>query len=80
MGILPFQFRDGENAQSLGLDGSEQISLSSLDEVTPCGSLKVAARKQDGSQILFEVKVLLNSPAEVKLWKNGGILRSFTAG
>ena len=45
MGILPLQFRDGENAQSLGLDGSEQISTASLDDVTPGGSLQVTARK-----------------------------------
>ena len=80
MGILPLQFRDGENAQSLGLDGSEQISIASLDDVTPGGSLQVTARKMDKGQIRFAVKVLLNSPAEVKLWNNGGILRSFTAG
>jgi aconitate hydratase len=78
MGILPLQFKTGENASKLGLDGSEEITLTSLEQLAPGGSLQVTAQKQDRSQIRFEVKVLLNSPAEVKLWKNGGILRSFS--
>jgi aconitate hydratase len=80
MGILPLQFKPGENAHSLGLDGSEQITLSSLEKLTPGGYLQVTVQKQDGSRLRFEVKVLLNSPAEVKLWRNGGILRSFSIG
>ena len=51
MGILPLQFRDGENAQSLGLDGSEQISLSSLDKDhsrwIPSGDCPEAGWKSD---------------------------------
>ncbi len=80
MGILPLQFKTGEKASMLGLNGSEQITLSSLEKLTPGVYLQVTARKPDGSQIHFEVKVLLNSPAELRLWKNGGILRSFSVG
>jgi aconitate hydratase len=73
MGVLPLQFKDGENARTLGLDGSEEISITGLQD----GAGKVAtivARKADGSEIRFEAKVLLLTPKEVEYFRNGGIL------
>jgi aconitate hydratase len=73
MGVLPLQFKDGENARVLGLDGSETLSITGLDD----GAAKTAsivARKVDGSEIRFEVKVLLLTPKEVEYFRNGGIL------
>lgn len=73
MGVLPLQFKDGENAQSHGLDGSEIIDVTGLDD----GKAKTAtvlARKADGSEHRFEVKVLLLTPKEVEYFRHGGIL------
>ena len=73
MGVLPLQFKDGENARALGLDGSEEISITGLND----GSAKTAtvvARKADGSEIRFEARVLLLTPKEVEYFRNGGIL------
>src|SRR5690606_14338925 len=56
MGVLPLQFKEGENAVALGLDGSESIDIVGLDD----GASKTAtvvARKADGREIRFEVKV-----------------------
>ena len=73
MGVLPLQFKDGENARTLGLDGSEEVSITGLQD----GAGKVAtvvARKADGSEVRFEAKVLLLTPKEVEYFRNGGIL------
>lgn len=77
MGILPLQFLVKDNPKSLGLDGSEIYSFVGLDKVTPGCMVSVTAHKKDGTTSRFLVKVLLNSEAEIKLWQNGGILRSF---
>jgi aconitate hydratase len=77
MGVLPLQFLPKDNAKELGLDGSELISFQGLNLLTPGGMISVTAHKKVGVTVRFLVKVLLNSEAEVKLWQNGGILKSF---
>jgi aconitate hydratase len=73
MGVLPLQFRDGENAAALGLDGSEVFDIVGLED----GAAKTAtvnARREDGSTVRFEVRVLLLTPKEVEYFRHGGIL------
>jgi aconitate hydratase len=74
MGVLPCQFKDGENAQSLGLGGSETFDITGLND----GASKTAtvtATKADGSKKSFEVKVLLLTPKEVEYFRHGGLLQ-----
>ena len=74
MGVLPLQFKDGGNAQTHGLDGSETISITGLQD----GQSKTAtitATKADGSMKAFEVQVLLLTPKEIEYFKNGGLLQ-----
>jgi aconitate hydratase len=77
MGVLPLQFSVNENANILGLDGSKLIVFKGLKQITPGGMISVNAHKKGGVTVRFLVKVLLNSEAEIKLWQNGGILKSF---
>lgn len=73
MGVLPLQFMEGENAQSLGLDGSETIAITGLQD----GAGKVAtvtATKAGGQVTTFKAKVLLLTPKEVEFFRHGGIL------
>ncbi|MEQ1511569.1 MAG: aconitate hydratase AcnA [Lysobacteraceae bacterium] len=73
MGVLPLQFENGQNAQTLGLDGSETIDITGLDD----GAGKVAAvvaRRADGSEQRFTARVLLLTPKEVEYFRHGGIL------
>jgi aconitate hydratase len=73
IGVLPLQFKEGENSRVLGLDGSETIEITGLQD----GAAKTAtvvARKADGGEKRFEVKVLLLTPKEVEYFRNGGIL------
>ena len=74
MGVLPLQFRNGENAQSLGLDGSEVFDITGLQD----GASKratVAAKKADGTVVTFEASVMLLTPKEVEYFRHGGLLQ-----
>ncbi|SDK75376.1 aconitate hydratase AcnA [Stenotrophomonas pavanii] len=74
MGVLPLQFRNGENARSLGLDGSEVIDITGLQD----GASKratVTATKADGTKKTFEVSVMLLTPKEVEYFRHGGLLQ-----
>ncbi|HEY0197404.1 MAG TPA: aconitate hydratase AcnA, partial [Rhodanobacter sp.] len=73
MGVLPLRFREGQNAQSLGLSGPETIAITGLDDGAS-KTAKVVATKADGGRIEFEVDVLLLTPKEVEYFRNGGLL------
>lgn len=73
MGILPLQYKDGEDAESLGLSGTESYDITGLQNGT-AKSVQVTASKDDGSTISFEAKVRIDTPQEVEYYQNGGIL------
>jgi aconitate hydratase len=73
MGVLPLQFKEGENAQSLGLDGSEVIDVTGLRD-GDSRTAQVVAKKAGGSAVKFEVRVLLLTPKEVEYFRHGGLL------
>ncbi|WP_288997260.1 aconitate hydratase AcnA [uncultured Psychrobacter sp.] len=73
MGVLPLTFKDGEDAQTYKLDGSEVLSITGLDN----GESKVAtvtATRADGSTETFEVNVGLQTPKEREYVRHGGVL------
>ena len=77
MGVLPLKFAEGQNAESLALDGSEVFSIEGLsDKVQPKSEVTVKARKSDGKVIEFKAAVLLNTDVEVNYYRNGGILHT----
>ncbi len=73
MGVLPCQFMEGQNAQSLGLKGDEVFDFAGLDD-GKAKQAEVTATRPDGSQIRFKVQVLLLTPKEVEYFRHGGIL------
>ncbi len=73
MGVLPLQFMDGENARVLGLDGSETVAITGLEDGAS-RTAAVTATRSDGTVISFQVQVLLLTPKEVEYFRNGGIL------
>lgn len=78
MGILPLQFEEGQNAESLGLDGTERITVGEIDlsEGLPNPShVVVTAEKPDGSSIDFTAVVRIDTPTEGSYYYNGGILQ-----
>ena len=76
MGVLPLTFPDGENADSLGLDGSESFDIPSHANLEPLSSITVTATKQSGVTVEFEATVRLDTPVEVDYYRNGGILQT----
>ncbi|HVN41305.1 MAG TPA: aconitate hydratase AcnA, partial [Steroidobacteraceae bacterium] len=74
MGVLPLQFKDGDNAQSLGLTGQESFEIFGLNG----GSAKmvtVVATPASGAPIKFEVRVRIDTPKERDYYQHGGILQ-----
>jgi aconitate hydratase len=73
MGVLPLNFVDGQNAASLGLDGTEVYDLEGLAKGAK--EVTVNARKADGKTISFKAKVRVNTPKEWEYYENGGVLQ-----
>ena len=74
MGVLPLVFKDGENCQSLGLDGSERVTITGIENITPRQSLPVKAVKADGREIRFEVTARLDTAIDIDYYTHGGIM------
>jgi aconitate hydratase len=78
MGILPLQYKSGETAARLGLSGRETFEITGLNEsiATPNQEIKVKALCEDGKQITFTVKTRLDTPIDINVYKQGGILQA----
>ncbi|MFP4205077.1 MAG: aconitate hydratase AcnA [Spirochaetaceae bacterium] len=77
MGILPLEFRKGETAEALGLEGSEIFSIRLDDDLVPGQEVEVTARKPSGGETLsFRARCRIDSPVEVEYYRNGGILHT----
>ncbi len=75
MGILPMQFKEGTNAQTLGLDGTETYDIIGLGEdLQPRQDMTLRITRKDGSVQDVEVKVRIDTPIEVDYYRHGGIL------
>jgi aconitate hydratase len=76
MGVLPLQFVDGANAQSLGLDGSEIYSVTGLsDSIQPGQNLTLEIRRANGEAQTIPVKLRIDTPIEIDYYRHGGILQ-----
>lgn len=76
MGVLPLTFREGENAGTLQLDGTEIFDIELDDNLKPRQTLAIRARKADGRTIEFNVTCRIDTPVEVEYYRNGGILHT----
>jgi len=76
MGVLPLCFMNGENAQSLGLDGTETFDIELPDPLEPRCEVPVTARRADGTSLRFTTRCRIDTPVEVEYYKNGGILHT----
>ena len=77
MGILPLNFVEGQDVESLGLTGEEVFDIEGLsDNMIPKAVVRVRATKPDGSVLEFNAVALLNTTVEVNYYRNGGILHT----
>ncbi|MCA1030188.1 aconitate hydratase AcnA [Bacillus timonensis] len=75
MGVLPLQFKQGENADVLGLTGKESIEVHIDETVKPRDYVKVTATDEEGNKKEFEVLVRFDSEVEIDYYRHGGILQ-----
>lgn len=77
MGVLPLQFKDGEDAATLGLSGREEFDIVGLnDELSPKQTVKVVATAADGTTTAFTATARIDTEVEVDYYRNGGILQA----
>jgi aconitase A len=77
MGVLPLQFKDGQNAQSLGLTGKETFEIVGLNRGA-AKTVKVIAKHDDNTRTLtteFEARLRIDTPKELDYYQHGGILQ-----
>ncbi|MEH7383608.1 aconitate hydratase AcnA [Bacillus sp. JJ1533] len=75
MGVLPLQFKQGENAETLGLTGKEAIEVQIDENVKPRDYVKVTATDEEGNKKEFDVLVRFDSEVEIDYYRHGGILQ-----
>ncbi len=77
MGVLPLQFRVGENAGSLGLSGHEVFDVDGIsDQIQPGQEITVRATVENGGVRTFTAICRLDTAVEVNYYRNGGILQT----
>ncbi len=76
MGVLPLQYKAGDTAGSLGLTGNETYTITGIAEnIKPLKEVQVMAKKEDGTEIKFDVIARMDSKIEIEYYRNGGILQ-----
>ncbi|HYN76072.1 MAG TPA: aconitate hydratase AcnA [Candidatus Limnocylindria bacterium] len=78
MGVLPLQYPDGQNAESLGLTGEETYSVTGvtgLNAGTTPPTVTVTARSADGGETIVEARLRIDTPGEADYYRHGGILQ-----
>ena len=74
MGILPLEFKPGENRETLGLSGHETFEITGITSLSPRTTVHVTATSADGSQKRFSAIARVDTPEEVSYYQHGGIL------
>ena len=76
MGVLPLQFKKGENRKALKLQGSEKISITGLNQELKVGmTLNMMIEYENGRNLSTKVKLLANTKTEIDYLETGGILQ-----
>jgi aconitate hydratase len=75
MGVLPLQFKQGENHETLKLKGTELFDITGIErEFEPGEELSVCANRKDGKKVEFKVIARIDSAVELDYYRHGGIL------
>jgi aconitate hydratase len=76
MGVLPLEFPEGQDAGSLGLTGDETIGITGIAALagTVPPTVRVEARRPDGTAVTFDARVRIDTPGEADYFRHGGIL------
>jgi aconitate hydratase len=74
MGVLPLQFAEGQSWQSLGLDGTETVSIEGLTGLAPRATVTVKIVHSDGRVQMVETRCRIDTINELEYYQHGGIL------
>jgi aconitate hydratase len=74
MGVVPLEYLNGDTAESLGLNGEETFDIFLPEEPEVQQLIDVIAKKADGTEIRFTTRLRFDAPADIRYWKNQGIL------
>ena len=75
MGVLPLQFKDGENRTSLGLTADDAITILDVAKLRPQQDVEVLVRRADGSSFTFTALCRIDTANEIEYYMHGGILQ-----
>jgi aconitate hydratase len=81
MGVMPLEFKEGENVATIGLTGNEVFDIVGLhNDIQPRQEVSVSAVRPDGTRLKFTAVARLDSAVEVNYYRNGGILQTVLRG
>ncbi|MGC2463901.1 MAG: aconitate hydratase AcnA, partial [Candidatus Acidiferrum sp.] len=75
MGVLPLEFKAGENRETLGLTGQEVFEIEGVASLSPKKAITVHAKADGGSTKTFSAMARVDTPEEVSYYHHGGILQ-----
>jgi len=75
MGVLPLQFHEGENAESLGLTGAEKYTITGIASLQPRQDVKVKVVRDSGEEFSFTARCRIDTFNELAYFNAGGILQ-----
>jgi aconitate hydratase len=75
MGVLPLQFRERENAESLGFTGDETFTITGVAGIQPRQDVDVQVIRADGSSFSFTARCRIDTYNELEYFRSGGILQ-----
>ena len=75
MGVIPFEFTDGQTRKSLALKGDEVISIHGLEgDLKPLSLVPCTIRRADGTEETIQIKCRIDTEVEIEYVENGGVL------
>ena len=74
MGVIPFEFTQGDSRKSLGLKGDEKVSIRGLDTIKPLETVPCEIEMQDGTRKEIMLKCRIDTAIEVEYIEHGGVL------
>jgi aconitate hydratase len=74
MGVLPLQFQEGQNAESLGLTGAEKYTITGIADLKPRQDVEVKVTRDSGEEFSFTARCRIDTYNELEYFKSGGIL------
>jgi aconitate hydratase len=75
MGVLPLEFKQGENREALGLTGHETFEIDGVAALAPRKDIVVRVKSDDGKERQFTATARVDTPEEVSYYRHGGILQ-----